>query len=51
MQEDAFEIDQGNLEDDFIPYCYTNRADHKTTKMTVVKLINTDEILRVPWGA
>jgi hypothetical protein len=20
MQEDAFEIDQGNLEDDFIPY-------------------------------
>jgi hypothetical protein len=27
MQEDAFEIDQGNLEDDFIPYRYINRAD------------------------
>ena len=32
MQEDAFEIDQGNLEDDFIPYRYTNRADHRPPK-------------------
>ena len=29
MQEDAFEIDQGNLEDDFIPYRYTNRVDRR----------------------
>jgi hypothetical protein len=32
MQEDAFEIDQGNLEDDFIPYRYINRADGRPPK-------------------
>ena len=32
MQEDAFEIDQGNLEVDFIPYRYTNRADRRPPK-------------------
>jgi hypothetical protein len=32
MQEDAFEIDQGNLEDDFIPYHYTNHADRRPPK-------------------
>ena len=32
MQEDAFEIDQGNLEDDFILYRYTNRADRRPPK-------------------
>jgi hypothetical protein len=32
MQEDAFEIGQGNLEDDFIPYRYTNRANRRPPK-------------------
>jgi hypothetical protein len=32
MQEDAFEIGQVNLEDDFIPYRYTNRANRRPPK-------------------
>ena len=32
IQEDVFEIDQGNLEDDFILYRYTNRADRRPPK-------------------
>jgi hypothetical protein len=32
MEEDAFEIGQENLEDDFIPYRYTNRADRRPPK-------------------
>ena len=33
MEEDAFEIGQENLEDDFIPYRYTNRADRRPPKL------------------
>jgi hypothetical protein len=32
MKEDAFEIAQENLEDYFIPYRYTNRADRRPPK-------------------
>jgi len=32
MQEEAFEIIQTNLEDDSIPYRYTNRADRRPPK-------------------
>ena len=32
MEEDAFDIGQENLEDDFIPYRYTNRADRRPPK-------------------
>ena len=33
MEEDTFEIGQENLEDDFIPYRYTNRTDHRPPKL------------------
>ena len=33
MEEDAFEIGQENLEDAFIPYRYTNRADRRPPKL------------------
>jgi hypothetical protein len=37
MQEDAFEIDQGNLEDDFIPYRYASTASITTKAIYITE--------------
>jgi hypothetical protein len=50
-ENDINKIGHGNLEDDFIPYRYTNRANRRPPKTTAAKSIDTDEILRVPCGA